>query len=159
MNKANTLLGYKDAQYAFYLPNSPLLPQNWHHTQTDAIESIIQLNGNHWRKIFTIMAKITCQNHDWKTYRDQFLLKKNEQIHINADILSPTAQIHIISGQSAAEQLNLNLKGFQHINSQTPQKPLKVFQSQLLVPYLDYRQYPNVLIEDTRQYLNRLTLK
>ncbi|WP_298769638.1 hypothetical protein [uncultured Shewanella sp.] len=156
MNKTHILFGHQKGQYAFYLPNAPLLPNSWHHTQSDAIASIIQLNGNHWRKIFTLMAKITCQDHDWKTYRDQFLLKTNEQIHINADTLSPTAQIHIISGQSAAEQLNLNLKHFQNIHNQTS---LKVFQSQLLVPYLDYRQYPNALIEITREYLNQFSHK
>lgn len=156
MNKTHILLGHQKAQYAFYLPSAPLLPQKWHHTQADAIGSIIQLNGNHWRKILTIMAKITCQDNDWKTYRDQFLLKTNEQIHINADTLSPTAQIHIISGQVAADQLNLNLNHFHNIHDQTS---IKVFQSQLQVPYLDYRQYPNALIEITREYLSQFSHK
>ncbi|WP_299496209.1 hypothetical protein [uncultured Shewanella sp.] len=153
MNKTPSVLGSHESQYTFYLPNAPILPKNWHHTQADAIPSLISLNGNHWRKIVTIMAKIMCPLEDWKTYRDNDLLKKAESIYIGAKTLSPQAQVHIISGQTAAERLALDVKKFQSINEKSV---LKTFQSHLIVPYLDYRQYPNTLIAVTRDYLTTL---
>lgn len=51
-------IGPATASYAFYLPNPPLMPEYWHWEQDNSIAELIALNGNHWRKIFTIMAKI-----------------------------------------------------------------------------------------------------
>ena len=149
-------LGPDTAKYCFYLPTLPLFPDNWQHNQVDAVASLIALNGNHWRKIFTIMAKIMCPSEDWKTYRDHFLLKEKEQIHINTKVLSSTAQVHIISGQASADKLTLNLTDFSPISS-NPR--LTMLQTCLHVPYLDYRQYPNALIEVTRDYLASLDIK
>ncbi|MCL1125677.1 DUF6942 family protein [Shewanella surugensis] len=155
MNKTISTLGPNDAKCCFYLPNPPTFPDNWSHNQADAIASLIALNGNHWRKILTIMAKIMCPTEDWKSYRDDFLLKESEQIHINATQLSSQSQIHIVSGQSSATQLSLNLA---HFSATQTEPRLNTCQSCLLVPYLDYRQYPNKLIEETRGYLTSLEI-
>jgi len=70
----------------FYLPTPPVLPAQWHAAQMDAITQLVELNGNHWRKIVTIMAKICCLQHDinihkgacWKLIRDNLFSEADE---------------------------------------------------------------------------------
>ncbi|MGX9462133.1 DUF6942 family protein [Shewanella sp. A14] len=70
----------------FYLPTAPNLPEHWQATDIDAIAQLVALNGNHWRKIVTIMAKLCCIEHDinaykgkyWKLIRDNLLSEANE---------------------------------------------------------------------------------
>ncbi|MFB2662026.1 DUF6942 family protein [Shewanella mangrovisoli] len=100
-------IGPAAATYAFYLPNPPLMPDDWHWEQDNAIAELIALNGNHWRKIFTIMAKICAPSEDWRDYRDNLLLKQQQMLLIGANALSPHANIHIICGQAAATALGI----------------------------------------------------
>ncbi|MEL4428848.1 DUF6942 family protein [Shewanella mangrovisoli] len=166
-------IGPAAATYAFYLPNSPLMPEDWHWEQDNAIAELIALNGNHWRKIFTIMAKICAPCEDWRDYRDNLLLKQRQMLLIGANALSPHANIHIICGQAAATALGIAADS--HIATdalQTTEQQLMqdsqaklqdvtaVMQPQsrhsscvLLTPYLDYRQYSNTLIALTRNHL------
>ncbi|MFG0456506.1 DUF6942 family protein [Shewanella mangrovisoli] len=174
-------IGPAAATYAFYLPNSPLMPEDWHWEQDNAIAELIALNGNHWRKIFTIMAKICAPCEDWRDYRDNLLLKQQQMLLIGANALSPHANIHIVCGQAAATALGIAAESHiatvpqQTTDQQTVQQmPLQlmqdsqaklqdvtaVIQSQsrhlscvLLTPYLDYRQYSNALIDLTRNHL------
>ena len=99
------IIGNPHATFAYYLPTAPLIPDNWHYTQPDAVATLIALNGNHWRKIFTIMAKISAVGEDWRGYRDQVLLKQNELLCIGGTELMANAKIHLISGQVAAKCL------------------------------------------------------
>ncbi|MEL4281577.1 MULTISPECIES: DUF6942 family protein [Shewanella] len=166
-------IGPATATYAFYLPNPPLMPEDWHWEQDNAIAELIALNGNHWRKIFTIMAKICAPSEDWRDYRDNLLLKQQQMLLIGANALSPHANIHIVCGQAAATALGIAAES--HIATdalQTTKQQLMqdsqaklqdvtaVLQSQsrhlscvLLTPYLDYRQYSNALIALTRNHL------
>ncbi|MFB2647533.1 DUF6942 family protein [Shewanella mangrovisoli] len=166
-------IGPAAATYAFYLPNPPLLPDDWHWEQDNAIAELIALNGNHWRKIFTIMAKICAPSEDWRDYRDNLLLKQQQMLLIGANALSPHANIHIVCGQAAATALGIAADS--HIATdalQTTEQQLMqdsqaklqdvtaMMQSQsghsscvLLTPYLDYRQYSNALIALTRNHL------
>ncbi len=166
-------IGPAAATYAFYLPNPPLMPEDWHWEQDNALAELIALNGNHWRKIFTIMAKICAPSEDWRDYRDNLLLKQRQMLLIGANALSPHASIHIICGQAAATALGITAES--HIATdalQTTEQQLMqdsqaklqdvtaVLQSQsghlscvLLTPYLDYRQYSNALIALTRKHL------
>ncbi len=100
-------IGSSSATFAFYLPNAPLIPQGWQLHQSDAIAALIQLNGNHWRKIFTIMAKISSDMADWRHYREHLLLKQREILFIGATRLAPNAQFHLVCGQVAAQQLGI----------------------------------------------------
>lgn len=159
------IIGNPHAKFAFYLPTAPIIPDGWHYAQVDAITSLITLNGNHWRKIFTIMAKICVTDADWRAYRDHILLKQQEMLIIGGKTPAPNASIHLICGHVAAANL-----GITHKEITRPTRPVdlqhKLIDSIvtipyvtpaithcLLTPYLDYRQYPNALIELTRQQL------
>lgn len=168
-------IGPAAATYAFYFPNPPLLPEDWHWSQDNAIAELIALNGNHWRKIFTIMAKICAPSEDWRNYRDNLLLKQQQMLLIGANALSPHANIHIVCGQAAATALGIAADS--HIAThalQTNTQRLQLMQDSqarlqdvtamlqaqsthsscvLLTPYLDYRQYSNALIALTRCHL------
>ncbi|PIW59161.1 hypothetical protein [Shewanella sp. CG12_big_fil_rev_8_21_14_0_65_47_15] len=165
-------IGPTAAPYAFYLPNVPLFPDNWHIEQDNAIAELIALNGNHWRKIFTIMAKICAYGEDWRHYRDNLLLKKHQMLLIGADSLSPHASIHLICGQTAATSLGIAIDSdIASTGQQAAQHLLQASQGKLqdittkvltqsphssfvlLTPYLDYRQYSNALITLTRAHL------
>ncbi|WP_133181399.1 DUF6942 family protein [Shewanella decolorationis] len=178
-------IGPAAAPYAFYLPNPPLMPEDWHWDQDNAIAELIALNGNHWRKIFTIMAKICAPSEDWRNYRDNLLLTE-QMLLIGARALSPYANIHIVCGQTAATALgiaansNIATGPQQSANKQTAdqQTVLQLMQasqgklqdittimqtqsshsiSVLLTPYLDYRQYSNALIALTRSHLQNVS--
>ncbi|MGI1936173.1 DUF6942 family protein [Shewanella oncorhynchi] len=156
------IIGNPHARFAYYLPTAPLVPESWHYTQPDAVATLIALNGNHWRKIFTIMAKVSAVGEDWRSYRDQVLLKQNERLCIGGTELMANAKIHLIAGQVAANALGLTMSvndsGAQHLTAQNKsitvlKLPSSLGQHCLLTPYLDYRQYPNQLFALTRQHL------
>lgn len=170
-------IGPATASYAFYLPNPPLMPEYWHWEQDNAIAELIALNGNHWRKIFTIMAKICAPNEDWRNYRDNLLLKKHQMLLIGASALSPHANIHIVCGQAAATALGIAADSKINTNEQRTtelqlmqdsqaklQDVTAISQAQspnsncvLLTPYLDYRQYSNALIALTRSHIQNVS--
>lgn len=156
------IIGNPHARFAYYLPTAPLIPDGWHYTQPDAVGALIALNGNHWRKIFTIMAKISAVGEDWRSYRDQVLLKQNELLCIGGTELMANAKIHLVAGQVAAKYLGFTISAneihAQHLTAQNKSitamtLPFSQGQHFLLTPYLDYRQYPNQLIALTRQHL------
>lgn len=169
-------IGPATASYAFYLPNHPLIPAYWHWEQDNAIAELIALNGNHWRKIFTIMAKICAPSEDWRNYRDNLLLKKHQMLLIGASALSPHASIHIVCGQAAATALGIAIESHiatgpqQSANQQTVMQLMQASQGKLqditqsshsilvlLTPYLDYRQYSNALIALTRSHIQNVS--
>ena len=176
-------IGSANADIQFYLPNAPIFPENWRYGSSDAISQLIAVNTNHWRKIVTIMAKITSpavgtQLHSgvitgmrkgmsapiWKDYRDTLLLKHLEAINIGANQLQPHARWHIVCGQSAALCLGLKLSDANPIvgaDGKVDERILAldviqegVSNKVLITPYLDYRQYPNISIEVTRYYMS-----
>ncbi|QYK03315.1 hypothetical protein K0I62_12390 [Shewanella psychrotolerans] len=138
-------IGPKNADICFYLPNPPRLPTNWQASSNLNIEELITLNGNHWRKIFVIMAKIVCPTSDWRSYLPK-LLQQDESIHFGKTTLCPNGKIHIVCGQQSAQALSLDVltepQSFRLIN--------QVNQQICLLPYLDYRQCPNSTIDALR---------
>ncbi|GIU08084.1 hypothetical protein TUM4445_40410 [Shewanella sp. MBTL60-112-B2] len=114
---------------------------------------MIEANGNHWRKILTIMAKLSVTDKNWKFYRDNLLLKQDECISINSNELNPNAGLHIICGQQSAQNLQLSRSQFQPINTSTTLVSKHAEQSIYLCPYLDYRQFPNLQIDLLRAVL------
>ncbi|WP_244623115.1 DUF6942 family protein [Shewanella salipaludis] len=147
-------LGRPSAKVAFYLPNPPLLDPGWQHTDADAVPRLIALNGNHWRKILTIMAKICAPDDDWRAYRDTQLLKQDEQIRIGAEALVD-ADRHLVCGGVASQALGLHGTLGQALDDAG--KLLRIDtqggQRVLLSPYPDYRQYPNLLLAKSRDWL------
>lgn len=147
----DTRFGKESAKWCFYLPNPPQLPLNWHDQQPNAMASIVALNGNHWRKISVIMAKISAPDDDWRRYQAS-LLRQDTQIQFAADDYKKQANIHLICGQQSAQKLGIDIK-------LTPQSFMDVSganQTRILLPYLDYRQLPNRTINELRQYLNAI---
>jgi hypothetical protein len=147
-------LGSLNPKYCFYLPNEPLIPDNWHSSQEDAVAKLIELNGNHWRKILTIIAKICAPDNNWKHYRDAQLLKQNERIMIgenHAFIGGTNERVwHFLVGTVVSEQLSNKMSPPSFIIIDDKEKLHFNNQTTLITPYLDYRQYPNQLIAKTR---------
>ncbi|GGP91207.1 DUF6942 family protein [Shewanella ulleungensis] len=115
--QATMIVGPQIADIIFYLPTAPILPTGWQATQPDAIAKLIALNGNHWRKIVTIMAKICCLKVDitanngavWKSIRDN-LLHDDKRILVNTKTSQQflprlTCQIRIVVPNTRPECL------------------------------------------------------
>lgn len=151
MHKNNRIIGQSAASRCFYLPTAPKLDASWCAQDSDAVEQLIKANGNHWRKIMTIMAKLSVSNTDWKTYRDLQLLKQNESIAIEAIKLNAHSQLHFVCGQQSAQRLQLNLEEFKPLIGTEALIRKHINQPIYLCPYLDYRQFPNRYIDTVRQ--------
>lgn len=170
-------MGAPSGKICFYLPNPPQLTprmsaalllkqeavsnhvqQLTNHVKTslsiepNEIDALIDLNGNHWRKIFVIMAKICAPNEQWRNYMPSILLE-NEKLYFNATELDPDASFHIICGAQACLSLGFEKPEAKEINVLAQQSLKNRKGVVIITPYLDYRQYPNVLIEQTRQVI------
>lgn len=147
------MIGTQQASTCFYLPAPPELTEKWSHLDVDATQALIELNGNHWRKVLTIMAKIVVKEQDWRQYRDRHLLKRGESIAIGANNLCREAQLHIICGKKSADDLNLDSAEFVPLDMQGTNLLKHPNKDIYLCPYLDYRQFPNIQINLLRQAL------
>lgn len=139
-------LGQDGAKRCFYLPTPPQLADDWQLDTPDSLDKLVALNGNHWRKILVIMAKLSAPDEDWRGYMKR-LLKADEQIRFGAARISPHAKEHYVCGQQSAIKLGLTPlsepKQFLH-HSENEQHIFRL-------PYLDYRQCPNALIAALRE--------
>lgn len=149
MNDHILRVGSTSAANCFYLPTAPMLPQTWQYNGPDAIAQLIKLNGNHWRKILVIMAKISAPDDDWRSYMSRLLTQDN-RIVFGATELQSDALRHFVCGQQSAKYLNLPI-----LDQNQKFKPLKHDKHMIyLLPYLDYRQCPNHAIADLRSILS-----
>lgn len=125
------------------------------------IHSIIAATGNHWRKIFSIFAKLSfsldnqgCKT--WQDYREQLLLTTcgREKICFEPVICSDNpSDIHLIAGKNHFAKFGLSADHFTPID--TEGRILR-FENIFLTPYFDYRQFPNALIEQLTQTLKAM---
>ncbi|MCP8690382.1 hypothetical protein MRS74_22680 [Marinobacterium sp. OS208] len=142
------LLGAPGARLALYLPNPPLLPASEQGEQGLDIPGLIQHNGNHWRKIFSILAKLCTQTDQrWQDYRDIELLHRHEVICF-ADSLMPDADWHLVAGKASWQRLGLDPLNFKPLDDEGR---VLVRDDVLLTPYPDYRQFPNRTVEQVRR--------
>ncbi|WP_102528406.1 hypothetical protein [Shewanella sp. 10N.286.51.B7] len=175
-NTQSTCIGNKNTDIAFYLPNPPTLPANIHYDNPHFIKQIIELNGNHWRKIVTIMAKIIAHSDSadaWRECREDLFLpspqKLTVKLLINHTTLNPDAKVHIICGQQALEELQQHalskaesLNNFDinqailHAKPIDEKQKIMAHKQVLITPYLDYRQFSNQQISVVRDYINKL---
>ncbi|WP_240778457.1 DUF6942 family protein [Shewanella polaris] len=165
----------------FYLPTPPELSTHWQASHPDAITQLVTLNGNHWRKIVTIMAKVCCLDHDmnankgigWKQIRDQLFNEPHDQQtdkHINIpsrlhcqlrivnsnvyhhnEVVFTPESWHILCGKEVQQLMGITEP--QQYTSLDEKQKIRHQHTVLLTPYLDYRQYANTLIELTRQHI------
>lgn len=133
-----------------YLPNAP----QWEADTILNIPDLIAANGNHWRKIMTIFAKLQSPDENWREYRDKDLLREAELISFENKLINSPAAFHLIAGKATWERMGYNSDEFEVLDdNQRLYRKGRVF----LTPYPDYRQFPNLLIEQLRTLLNRTT--
>ena len=140
------------ADYVFLLPNVPILPSaplDPSFLERPNVAILIELNGNHWRKILTIMAKLTAPDyHSWKTFRDDQLFDKVGMV-FSCDQLDHYKGTVFIVGNTFRSAWPVDDRaqsmGYSH--------HAYVHFPYVWCPYLDYRQFPNVLIEALREHI------
>jgi len=148
-------IGVKEAQAKtiFILPTAPkghYFLNDDHCLSPVSVADIIVQDGNHWRKILTIMAKLSIKQGDWRHYRDELLLNQYERIefalprYFNKDVM------YFVCGKEMQSALD---EEFQTITYLNEKHTLGVYKNVVLCPYLDYRQYSNKDIDVTRLYL------
>lgn len=141
-----TYIGSSAPDLILYLPNPPRMPAShpW------GITELIDLNGNHWRKILTILAKLCAPTDDWKGYRDNELLKQKQAICFEGTLIAGDAR-HLVAGKASWIRLGLDPSDFHPLDDQQ-----RAWQrgNIFLTPYLDYRQFPNALIEQIKPCLS-----
>ena len=137
-----------------YLPNKPDLleytsKRGLSALKSGEVQSIISQTGNHWRKIFSIYAKISFGLNNqvaktWQEFRDDILLTSKSNTKISFASKISKADIHIISGMACVEKFNLDMKHFKKLDTEGK---ILYHKNIYLTPYFDYRQFPNTLIE------------
>ncbi len=145
------LLGAPGARLALYLPRPPLIPASEPCKTSLDIPALIQHNGNHWRKIFSILAKLcTPVDRRWQDYRDIDLLHRHEVICF-ADHLMADADWHLVAGKASWQRLGFDPITFSPLDDEGR---VLVRGNVLLTPYPDYRQFPNRTVEQVRRLVS-----
>ena len=139
-------LGSKAATIVLYTAHRPVLCSALNSEGLLSVPGLISLNGNHWRKILTIFAKLASVDVGWRVYRDHCLLHKREAICFSTGLLE-SASLHLIAGKASREYLGMDLKEFQALDME---QRLWVKGNVMCTPYFDYRQFPNALVEIAR---------
>lgn len=144
----------EQAQAIFILPTPPKgrypLDRDSELAEVD-VKSIIAQDGNHWRKILTIMAKLCCNTADWRNYRDRQLLTQHERIEFETPTQFKADKRYFICGHAMQQGLT-ELKASRSLQALNEKGSLLVTANLVLCPYLDYRQFPNADIEAVRLY-------
>ncbi|UTW12679.1 DUF6942 family protein [Marinobacterium rhizophilum] len=145
-----TRLGSPTARLALYLPNRPQVLAADAALNTPDVPCLIRHNGNHWRKIFSILAKLCAPAEQrWQDYRDLELLHRHEMICF-ADCLLQDAQWHLVAGKASWQRLGLDPLDYEPLDDAGP---VRVSGNILLTPYPDYRQFSNRTVEQVRAHL------
>ena len=143
-------LGARRPDLTFYLPTPPG-DLDFCQAPPD-VPALVSANGNHWRKIVTIAAKIACPDGDWRHYRDHLLLGRREQLDFGAR-LGDHPGWHLVCGQANWQRLGLTADDFSPLDAAGR---CRISQRLVLTPYPDYRQFPNALIAQLNQYMKQL---
>ncbi|UJF23312.1 DUF6942 family protein [Shewanella sp. OMA3-2] len=152
----------------FYLPTPPVIPPDWRESETDAVKQLIDANGNHWRKITVIISKLVCKKLScWRETQTR-LLQQNSDEHLpvaiaivsepierDNDILLDPAILHIICGKNTFSRFTIKSELLNKSLSLNKNQTILYHQQVFLSPYLDYRQFPNALIELLRPMLHQ----
>ena len=147
-------LGVDSAKFVLYVNNTPI----WSLQNPLDIPALITANGNHWRKICTIFAKLVSGD-EWRDYRDNQLLKARELMCFTPQLHTDGA-VHIFSGKESwklFESIVTQLTETQDYESIAQGKVTykvapdgKLF---IFTPYFDSRQFPNALIAQVKEQL------
>ncbi|BDX02788.1 MAG: DUF6942 family protein [Marinomonas sp.] len=134
----------QQARCIFLMPNKPIFPSS--ESEPVSVARLIELNGNHWRKIFTIMAKLVATDLlSWKSVRDDCLLDW-VGIAFSVDQIHDCEQTVFIVGKTFEADLPIKKQAVKVGHKQIAY----VSYPYVWCPYLDYRQFPNSLISELR---------
>ena len=120
---------------------------------TGEVPALIEKCGNHWRKIFSILAKLSfgldtrgCCS--WQHYRDEVLLTEQgaEALLFCNELKEFSSQpFHLIGGERFFKEFDFAGEDFCELDAAGKVRfSGRVFQT----PYFDCRQFPNALIEE-----------
>lgn len=149
-------LGCHQPVLCLYTPHRPPLPRyqrqrSYRVARPGETARIIAETGNHWRKILSIFAKIYCQlfspPEPWQKVRDQHLLTGGSRTALlwQTQLLPAEGAIHIIGGRDFAAGFELPPSTARAVDGMSGK--ITAYGHCYLTPYLDYRQFPNALID------------
>lgn len=125
---------------------------------------IIQQTSNHWRKVFSIMAKISFALFDtgcdtWQQYRDTKLLTREGFEAINFEVyqVGQLSTLSIICGFQYAEQQVELAKLIPHIEQ--PKLLIAEHKELIVTPYFDWRQLNNEMLAHLVAMLKHIMVK
>jgi len=149
-------LGAPQAKFIVYCANTPITALLIADTITPIcyhdIEQINSNNGNGWRKIFNVYAKLLFEINplefqSWQDLRNEFLLQSHcdHQLVLNpASIPTKDANtIQILMGKTFASS-HINAIDIQWMN---PFMGKVINKNIYITPYFDYRQFSNAKIK------------
>lgn len=167
MSLSFTGVGHENPKWILYIANRPELEHfqtlDFRQLESGEAAEIIKLTSNHWRKVFSIMAKISFALFDtdcetWQQYRDTKLLTKEgfEAISFSPYKTNDCLPFSIICGFNYADkQVEL-----ESLLSHERQNKILFSQSERLcvTPYFDWRQLNNEMLSVLTQALkHRMT--
>lgn len=147
---------FVQANKVFILPTPPkgdYLIDNHGHLDRPIVADIIAQDGNHWRKILTILAKLSADQKDWREYRDAWLLQQDECILFRVPESFEENKLYFVCGG----QMQSNVQEDRAFVLVDEKGLLKGDRNLIFCPYPDYRQFPNKLIDLNLAYLNQVS--
>lgn len=158
-------LGSTEHAIGIYIGNRPNYPsinelQSLRLAKGAEVEHIIAQTGNHWRKVFSICAKIGFslwpeEAARWQDYRDQILFRRGGQLALlfSAPPLGNSQNVKLVLGKQYAEQCVTNALCTETLNGFLVNPQQKLIQT----PYFDYRQLSNQRLEELLATINALS--
>lgn len=165
-------LGTNKATLRILIENTPPLPEYQQLSsvtplKTDEVNQIGKLTGNHWRKIFNVMAKILFEynTHHYKTWqilRDEYLLQKHSKECLLFSTMSvndgyfkhkdDSNVITLVMGKTYAKKLGID----EYCYWLSEQFAINTAKNIIICPYFDYRQLSNIKITQLVQLMKQL---
>jgi len=155
MNHPKIGFGNHNPRWVLHIANRPALAEFQHDvfralTRGEAAE-IIKATSNHWRKAFSIMAKISFALFDtgcatWQEYRDTKLLTEEgfESVSFEPFQTNQLNAFSIVCGFAYAEQQLEVSKLIPHIEQ--PKLLISETDDVIVTPYFDWRQLTNEIL-------------
>ncbi|GAB3475146.1 DUF6942 family protein [Marinomonas epiphytica] len=136
------------AKCVFVLPTAPEIGDCLGMSNADFVKEIEARNGNHWRKILTIMAKLTCGSADWREHKENNLFNNVCILFINdAELMQKLSLNDQVMTFFVGKQVRSVVPVPEHASAICTRRDAWATQNALWCPYLDYRQFPNALID------------
>lgn len=168
MSAPNIGFGTLQPNWVLHIANRPELDCFQHdiyrQLQPGEAADIIKQTSNHWRKVFSIMAKISFALFEtncttWQQYRDTKLLTGEGFEAISFEPYKPdsNAKLSVICGFTYAEtQVQLETL-IPHIEQ--PKILMAVSKDCLVTPYFDWRQLNNEILAHLTSLMGNLLIK